>query len=230
MAGRDGRSRNWNLILYPDSAPEKWRDIIDETHIEWVESPLHDKDVDPDGEIKKSHYHVSLFYPSDKSFEQVQDLVCKELNQPIPIKCQSVKGSIRYMVHKDNPDKFQYNWNDIVCHGGADLVVLCSPTNTERLQLQLDIIKYIEENNILEFRTIVNYSIANHLQDWTNLLLNFSTISIEKYIGSKRNEHREAKEKAKEEALYTPAKEYLAKIEKLQKEIKEEKKKNNAID
>ena len=37
---KDGRTRNWNVIVYPESAPENWRQIIDDLHIEWAESPL----------------------------------------------------------------------------------------------------------------------------------------------------------------------------------------------
>ena len=36
------RTRNWTVVLYPESAPENWRDILDALHIEWVESPLHE--------------------------------------------------------------------------------------------------------------------------------------------------------------------------------------------
>ena len=52
----DSRARNWSLVVYPESAPENWRDILDDYHIPWVESPLHDKDINPDGEIKKAHW------------------------------------------------------------------------------------------------------------------------------------------------------------------------------
>ncbi|MES5113939.1 Rep family protein, partial [Lactobacillus gasseri] len=40
-----GRVRNWTIIVYPESAPKNWRDIIDSTHVTWVEGPIHDKDV-----------------------------------------------------------------------------------------------------------------------------------------------------------------------------------------
>ena len=49
---KDTRTRNWTIVVYPDSAPANWRDIINDIHIEWVESPLHDKDVDANGEYK----------------------------------------------------------------------------------------------------------------------------------------------------------------------------------
>lgn len=181
----DDRTRNWNFILYPESAPENWREIINETRIEWLESPLHDKDVDATGELKKAHYHITLLFPSNKSYTQVKELT-DSLNAPIPIKCQSVKGSIRYMVHKDNPDKYQYYWNDIVCHGGADLASLCMPTASERLVIQKDILAFIRDNEITEFSDIVDLSIELGNNEWLNVLLNFSTLSITNYIRSLR--------------------------------------------
>ena len=180
-----GRTRNWNVIVYPESAPENWKDIIDETRIEWVVSPLHDKDLDPDGTIKKSHWHVLLLFEGVKTYEQVKEITDK-INSPIPVKCQSVKGSIRYMAHKDHPDKFQYNWNDIMCYGGADLAALCAPNSTERLQIQIDILDYIRSAGIIEFEDIVNYARDNNT-DWLNILLNYSTISINAFIRSRRH-------------------------------------------
>ena len=43
------RGRNWAIIVYTDSAPEDWEDIIKKEPV--VISPLHDKDVNPDGEL-----------------------------------------------------------------------------------------------------------------------------------------------------------------------------------
>jgi len=187
----DNRTPNWNFILYPESAPANWRDVINETHIEWVESPLHDKDLNSDGTEKKAHYHITLLYPGKKSFEQVKELT-NNLNSPIPIKCQSVKGSIRYMVHKDNPEKFQYNWDEIKTYGGVDLNVLCSPTATERLQIQKDIMDYIESAGIIEFDDIAYYARKNGLDNWLNILLNYSTISINALLRSRRHKAEKA--------------------------------------
>lgn len=59
---KDQRARMWTFVVYPESAPENWRDILSDYHIPWVESPLHDKDVNPDGEVKKAHWHIILFF------------------------------------------------------------------------------------------------------------------------------------------------------------------------
>ena len=51
---KNGRYRNWSWIVYPESAPENWRSLLDETGEKWIESPLHDKDInETTQEIKK---------------------------------------------------------------------------------------------------------------------------------------------------------------------------------
>ena len=54
IENKNVKGRDWTFIVYPESAPKAWREILDDTHLRWVESPLHDRDVNPDGEIKKS--------------------------------------------------------------------------------------------------------------------------------------------------------------------------------
>ncbi|HDA0660242.1 TPA: replication protein, partial [Staphylococcus aureus] len=66
-----GRTRNWTFVIYPESVLESWRDVLDNEHIQWVESPLHDKDTNPDGEIKKAHKHILVMYDGVKSYKQI---------------------------------------------------------------------------------------------------------------------------------------------------------------
>lgn len=48
------KARTWGMVVYPQSAPEDWVELLRETYIQFAVSPLHDKDVNPDGEIKKN--------------------------------------------------------------------------------------------------------------------------------------------------------------------------------
>lgn len=50
---KETRTRSWTFVLYDDSAPKDWRDRLDEYHIPWAESPLHDQDENADGTPKK---------------------------------------------------------------------------------------------------------------------------------------------------------------------------------
>lgn len=62
MEKNESRCRNWTIVLYPESVPDNWRDILDDLHIEWIESPLHDRDINANGELKKPHWHILLMF------------------------------------------------------------------------------------------------------------------------------------------------------------------------
>ena len=94
---KDERSRNWVIIVYPESAPKDWQGILDNMHVQWIESPLHDKDTNPDGTIKKAHWHVILAFGSKKSYKQVKE-IADNLHAPTPQKVHNMKGQVRYLV------------------------------------------------------------------------------------------------------------------------------------
>ena len=67
------KGRDWAFIVYPESAPSDWRDILNKTHLRWIESPLHDKDVNADGEVKKEHWHILLSYDGPVGLSAVKN-------------------------------------------------------------------------------------------------------------------------------------------------------------
>ncbi|WP_236560075.1 Rep family protein, partial [Streptococcus halichoeri] len=42
---KEKRSNKWAFLLYQESAPENYLDILEEMHVPFVLSPWHDKDV-----------------------------------------------------------------------------------------------------------------------------------------------------------------------------------------
>ena len=62
------KKRYWAFVLYPESAPSDWRDIIQMTGLPFAVSPLHDKDLNADNTIKKAHYHIILCYPGPTTY------------------------------------------------------------------------------------------------------------------------------------------------------------------
>lgn len=185
---KESRTRNWTIVIYPESAPENWREILDDTHIEWIESPLHNRDLNATGEVKKAHYHVLLLFGGVKSYEQVIEFI-KPLNCPIPTRCHNARALVRYMAHLDNPDKAQYSISDIKSHGGVDIAELLKPSSSERYCIIKDMLEFIKENGIIEFQDLIDYSFSYHFDDWFPLLCDNSSFIIVNYIKSCR--HRE---------------------------------------
>lgn len=183
---KDERIRNWTFVLYPESAPADWRDILDAEFVPWVESPLHEMDTDPQGEIKKAHWHILLLYDGKKSYEQIKQLT-DSLNAPAPQKVSSAKGLVRYMLHLDNPDKFQYDRSLIVGHGGADVAEYLKPTSASRYILIREMIDYIRQNNVCEMKDLLYYSMENRFDDWFPLLCDNSAYIMSSLLKSIRN-------------------------------------------
>lgn len=180
------RTRAWTIVLYPESAPQNWRDILDEQHIEWAESPLHDKDINGNGEIKKAHWHLLLMFTGVKAFEQVKEIT-DQLNAPIPVKCHNAKAMVRYMAHMDNPEKAQYNPSEIISHGGLDLSEMLRPSNSERYTIIAEMIDYIKHYGIIELQDIVDYAKENEPDRWFPLLCDNSLLIVANYIKSQRH-------------------------------------------
>lgn len=179
------RTRNWIFILYPESAPRNWKDIISDLHIQYVISPLHDKDKNPDGEIKKAHHHILLIFDSVKSYNQILEIT-ELLNAPAPQICNSPKGTVRYMLHIDNPEKYQYSRKDILFGGGVDLNELLKPSSSDRYTMIGEMIEFVEDNMILEFEDIMIYAMYQKSDTWFPLLCDNSAVVITNFINSKR--------------------------------------------
>lgn len=183
---KDERVRNWTFIVYPESVSTVWRDVLDEQHIQWIESPLHDRDINVDGTLKKPHLHVLLLFAGKKSYEQIVEIT-ESINATIPQKCGNVKGLVRYFTHCDNPEKFQYSQSDVVAHGGADVSQYFKRTSTERYTAIREMIEFVKTENITEFQDLMDYASYERFEDWFPLLCDNSAYVVSQYIKSCRH-------------------------------------------
>ena len=114
------RFRNFACTVYPDSAPDNWVDILADTHVPAFISPLHAFDVNPDGQLKKSHWHVLVMFEGVKSKDQWLEFRASFSGVGCEI-VQSVRGYARYLCHMDNPEKYQYNPVEVQALSGAEI-------------------------------------------------------------------------------------------------------------
>lgn len=153
MAKND-KARHWTFILYPESAPDDWKDRLIQLGIEFAVSPLHDKDLNPTGEVKKSHYHILLSYGNTTTYNNIKS-ICDDLNCPIPQKVANCKGMIRYFIHLDNPEKYQYNMSDIQVYNGFDLADLMKPTSTDKYNYKFAIIDICKSEGFIHYTDLI---------------------------------------------------------------------------
>lgn len=176
------RTRNYATIVYPESAPENWMQILEDHMIPCCISPLHDKDVNPTGEQKKAHYHVLIAFDGVKTVEQAK-VVIDSIGGVGIENVQSIRGYTRYLCHLDNPDKFQYDTALVRSLCGFDFTGTIGLA-TDKYKAIREIVEYCEEYNITSYRVLFNYAMYNRY-DWFRVLCDNSTIVVKEYLRAK---------------------------------------------
>jgi len=184
-----GRTRNFATVVYPDSAPDGWQDILSEQHMPAFISPLHDKDVNPDGEIKKPHWHVMFVFEGVKSDEQVRTLIDTIGGVGLE-RVNSLRGYARYLCHMDNPEKHQYLPEEVRSLCGADYIGAIGLV-TDKYKAIGEMIDYCEENGIVSFAELLIYARSNRF-DWFRVLCDNGAVITDKFLKSKAwTEHQQ---------------------------------------
>lgn len=180
-AKRAGRTRNFATIVYPESAPENWQNLIAESKLQVFISPLHDSDINPDGTPKKPHYHVILMFETVKTTEQVKEII-EQIGGVGVEKINSLRGYARYLIHADNPEKAQYNKADIKQFGGADYEAICSLASDKYAAIR-EMISYCTDHRIISYADLLRYASENR-EDWFRCLCDNGTVVMKEFLKS----------------------------------------------
>lgn len=103
----DKKYRHFMFILYPEW--ENYESILQDIKGNFKNwAYITHK---PEAEEKKEHTHLILSLDNGRTIESI----CKRLGVPTRL-CERVKGlrgACRYLIHKDNEDKIQYDINEV---------------------------------------------------------------------------------------------------------------------
>lgn len=172
------KKRFWGFIMYPESAPPNWQEILAETGLEGAVSPLHDKDLasETEDESKKSHWHVMLCWPGPTTYD-VALQITQMVNATIPKPVQSVRGYYRYFTHMDSPEKHQYDAIEIIHLGGFDPMDHASAS--DRYKILGEIFEIIRQKQIIDYAFLVYYLYDEGLTEHWQVAVTSTTVIAE---------------------------------------------------
>ena len=176
------RTRNYATVVYPESAPQNWQEILSEQLVPAFISPLHEFDKNPTGEPKKPHHHVLLVFDSVKTVEQAQEI----FSQIGGVGCevvQSLRGYARYLCHLDNPEKAQYQPEDVRCLCGADYMATIGLV-LDKYKAVREMVYFCRDNDILSYADLLEYC-CEERPDWFRVLCDNGTVVVKEYLKSK---------------------------------------------
>lgn len=180
------RKRHWAFVAYPDSLPENWFDLLKQTGLTGAISPLHDKDVNADGEVKKPHYHIIVSFNGPTSYAVVNELTDK-LHASIPQALEQIRGYYRYFTHADNPEKYQYDEKDIKSFNGFNISDFIELTKSEINTIKRELQKLIDDKELYEYCDFMDYLLLHEEMINEYDVASSNTYFFDRYISSKRN-------------------------------------------
>lgn len=176
------RTRNFATVVYPESAPDNWKGILEEQCIPAFISPLHNKDLDAEGNLKKEHYHVMIFFEGCKTRDQA-----KEIFDSIGgVGVETVKNSkayARYLCHIDNKEKEQYDINDVISLSGADYITMITLSRDKYTAIG-EMIEFCIANDMVSYAMLLLYAKKNRF-DWFKVLCDSGTVTIVQFLKSR---------------------------------------------
>lgn len=177
------RTRNFATVVYPDSAPDGWQDILTQQFVPAFISPLHDKDINPCGEVKKAHYHVMIMFDGPKTLDQASSIFTLIGGVGCEV-VQSARGYARYLCHLDNPEKVQYSQDDVKSMCGADFASVIGLA-TDKYKALAEMQDFCEQYNVVSFYLLSKYA-RSHRTDWYRILCDCGSVYMREYLKSKQ--------------------------------------------
>ena len=150
MSGANDKGRYWSGLIYPgDSCPDDWQARMRLSGLRILVSPVHDKDIAnvETGELKKPHRHVIAMWPNTTTRRNAERFFEQFHGPKTILRLESPRGMARYLIHLDDPDKAQYDPEDVIAFNGADWTELAAPENVQS-QESSAIVQMIADNEI----------------------------------------------------------------------------------
>lgn len=132
------KNRSAHCIVYPESCADIEYAInkLEPVRYAYI---LHNCDTDENGVLKKSHYHVYLYFENARYYSAIANEFCIAENNIEPVK--NVRSLIRYFSHIDNSEKYQYNYTDIVAFNMDIEKHYADVSESMRINSMLDLIE-----------------------------------------------------------------------------------------
>ena len=173
------RFRTFATTIYPESAPENFREIIEDLHIVGFLSPLHDSDRKKDGTYKKEHYHFITWFDGVQNVETVREMFKSFGGVGVEV-VKHKKAYIRYLCHLDNHDKVEYNEEEVESFGPCNYKLESGGVKEfDKYEILDQIFEFIEEKDLFSFCKLLTYARKNNRQWFQVIVENYSHVIIE---------------------------------------------------
>lgn len=155
--------RKIGMILYKESCDiEECLNTLQKSYVVQKYAYIeHNKDVDENGELKKSHYHLYLYFPKQQDVAPIMKIFNVNHIEAI----QDEDATIRYFIHKNNPEKYQYEIDDIKTNFDIRKCFTIGKDENEEQEVMdlLKILNYIESDKYTNMNDLLKWVLGEKI-------------------------------------------------------------------
>lgn len=178
------KHRYFCFLVYPESSPENWLDLLKRSHGSYAVSPLHE----PDGECNKKHYHVVYRHGAVVTLDAAKAAIPSEVPANGHIEpCTSPRNYQRYLIHLDDPEKQQFEdgAKAITCLNAFPLDLSRDYSAAELKAFRSRVFEWVRDYDVLEYADLLDQLMDSGELDLLDYASNH-TILFNTYITSRR--------------------------------------------
>lgn len=188
MAADEQKARYGCFLVYQESAPENWWEILRGSHGSYAKSPLHE----PDDECAKPHYHVIYKHSNTVRLEAMK----RSIPSGVPANgyvelLAHPRNYQRYLLHLDNPEKQQWTGDPrglIETCNGFPLDLTRDFSQSERAEQRREVMELIRDNELYEYADLLEGLSDAGKWDLLDYAWNH-TVALGKYLDSRRHRY-----------------------------------------
>lgn len=110
-----GVSRYWMMHLFVDDLPDDWRNRLNQLDLDWICSPLHDKDVSDSGRLISPHYNLFVFSARKISADSLRSMFTYISEDIAPLPMHTSRLFVDY--ERAMCEQFGYDFNQVTTKG-----------------------------------------------------------------------------------------------------------------
>lgn len=158
------KARHFGFLLYPESIPSNWKEELESLGVSMAVSPLHDKDKNPDGTLKKPHYHVIYVARNPVTTESVRNKIKRKLGNGSVAHIEIIdyiKGNYEYLTHESKDAKAKnkhiYDKKDILHINDFDIDRYVTLDESQKKELRNQLVSIINECGIVNLKELTAF-------------------------------------------------------------------------
>ena len=178
------KARYWALVAYAENMIDNWESVIADRLQVPCFYAVHDKDIDKEGNLRKTHVHINLVFPNTTTRNAAITLV-NQLSKPGCRCCSTaqvivnIRSVYEYAIHNTEGSKHKYQYPESVrhCINNFEIGLFEQVSSADKIDMVAELTQDIIDYNITTvtqlFQFVCKFKSSSYLPIYTGYISYF---------------------------------------------------------